>query len=190
MAMTSLVKHVAFDDKVDRSTIVVKHMRRYRYRESRDSNYEHEYHVTVHHAMKSARRQADALSREVGTNTKTDAVSGKPELQAGSGKPDLPKSILKTVRSAMVVPGEGWLGPNEWLMDTGSSVDLVGTQNILDHYMQDAEDVENPIHLSTANGRLVAKQAINLQVGPFQDVVKPLLLKKHSTGFIGGETHQ
>ena len=125
--------------------------------------------------MKYARKQANDLSKQVGTNE--EAVAGKPALQAEPGKPGLLKSILKQVGSAMVVPGEGWLGPNEWLMDTGSSVDLVGTQDIPEHYMEDVENIENPINLSTANGRLVAKQAIKLQVGPFNDVVKPLLLK-------------
>ena len=83
------------------------------------------------------------------------------------GKPASLKSILKTTcdASALVVTDPDWFGPVEWLMDTGSSVDLVGNQDIPMKYMQYVEDVSNPIHLSTANGRLCADKAIYLQVG-------------------------
>ena len=81
-----------------------------------------------------------------------------------AGRPASLKSILKTTcdASALVVTDPDWFGPVEWLMETGSSVDLVGTQDIPVKYMHNVEDVPNPIHLSTANGRLSADKSILL----------------------------
>jgi len=99
-----------------------------------------------------------------------DAAGGKPPLH----------SILKHMddATALAATDPDWIGPTEWLMDTGSSVDLVGVHEIPDDFLQDfALDVPTPVNLSTANGKLAADKYIELQVGPLQSRVNTLLLK-------------
>ena len=60
-----------------------------------------------------------------------------------------------------------WLGPAQWLMDSGSAVDLVSEQNVPAYWHGYTEEVSPPLILATANGRTQVSKQMPIQVGPF-----------------------
>ena len=131
-------------------------MCRYQYHAWRDRNYRHEFQYHTETAIKQALDRAAALSKEVGNHARRNPV----RTELAGGKPPL-HSILKQPdnATALAATDPDWIGPTEWLMDTGSSIDLVGVHEIPDDFLHEyALDVPTPVNLSTANGKLAAKQ--------------------------------
>jgi hypothetical protein len=105
------------------------------------------------------------LAKELGytdAEKKADEKSS-PTSGTADGKPTLANTAVEksTLESAVARsqrrPSTSdtsdivWHGPTEWLMDTGSAVDLVGTHDIDDSYHELPEDVDVPLNLSAAS---------------------------------------
>ena len=56
------------------------------------------------------------------------------------------------------------LEPREWLLDSGSAVDLVQENSLPDHVRAQIEDTDRPIVLNFANGATVADSVIGMQI--------------------------
>ena len=70
-------------------------------------------------------------------------------------------------------------GPQRWLMDTGSPVDLVGKNDIPAKYLEsNSKDSDFHVTLNTANGATTADKVLPLQVAPLGESVSPLILEE------------
>ena len=93
-------------------------------------------------------------------------ADGKPTLaNTAVGKSTLDSAVARSQRrpSTSDTSEIVWRGPTEWLMDAGSAVDLVGTHDIDHSYHELPEDVDVPVNLSTANGRMTQPSALNFK---------------------------
>jgi hypothetical protein len=125
-AVASLSKTVSFanPNTTKYYKFVVHRMKRYWYDQPRAPHYEHETHMFSARAMRHAIRRARSLASEVAqqlhdAGTPARGVAGKPAREDG-----------KTVASSPRINNVDWVGPTQWIMDTGSAVDLVSTEDI------------------------------------------------------------
>ena len=92
------------------------------------------------------------------------------------------------IAPATPAPGTEWIGPKQWLMDTGSAVDLVSVRDVPKAWRHEVVEVSPPVELSTANGLIKVKHRVPLQVGPLPHDVEPLLLPSTPSRVIRWQT--
>ena len=95
-----------------------------------------------------------------------------------SSKTQNDTSIVSKVKRFMALAAALTLGPQRWIMDTGSPFDLVGRNEIPKSYVnKNIAESEFEITLNTANGETDVNWTLPLQVAPLGETVNPFLLE-------------
>jgi len=78
--------------------------------------------------------------------------------------------------AAAVIDGQEWNGPAQWLIDSGSAVDLVAADDVSPAWLDEVQTLQRPVKLATANGLMKVNKQVPMQVGVLLTEVTPLLL--------------
>ena len=68
-------------------------------------------------------------------------------------------------------------GPDKWIVDTGSGLDLVGIQDVPPFETKNFLRDRNPVELHTANGITVVNQEVSMQIMSLMEDIHPLVLE-------------
>jgi len=161
-------RRITFGERTVHAHVVeCEEMERYDYHPERDRNYRHAVRHDIDEAEQRAAAKADALARELRI--------AKPALGKASHR--IPTQATPARKGAIPPSGQQkWCGPVEWLMDSGSAVDLVSRSDVPGWYVHEIEPIGHALELCTANGRMKVDKKVTLQVGALNEVIEPLVL--------------
>ena len=116
---------------------------------------------------------ARALALQLGFHDGLGHPTAPTAPKSEGGNPD-----KKTIGIAAIGVTDDNVGPTSWIFDSGSTFDLVGTEDIPNIFRGSSKKLSQPVKLNAANGTIKVDSSIQLQVGSIQVVVDALVLPK------------